>query len=85
MTLYKFNKLRENEQFDMLLKDGIIVAKRKEIYYDYVLYQLAKIYVELKYHKDHRRMPDIRAFTSSGNALIPYLETVDISFLLSAE
>ncbi|CAN5871653.1 hypothetical protein BH11BAC4_BH11BAC4_04560 [soil metagenome] len=82
MTLYQFNKLREVEQFDVLLSDGIIVGRRKDYSYEYVLYQLNKIYIELRYYKDHKTMPSIRGFTCSGNSIKPYLEQIDISELL---
>ena len=82
MTVYQFNKLREVDQFDLLLSNGVIVGKRKEKSYEYVLYHLDKIYIELKYHKDHRTMPAIKSFTSTGNALLPYIEHIDISGLL---
>lgn len=82
MTLYKFNKLREVEQFDILLSDGVIIGRRKDKSYDYVLYQLNNIYIELKYYRDYKTMPAMRGFTSTGNSLLPYLEQVDISGLL---
>ena len=82
MTLYQFNKLKETDQFDILLSDGIIIGRRKDNMYEYVLYQLHNIYIELRYYKDHKTMPSLRGFTCKGNSLQPYLEQIDISGLL---
>jgi dUTPase len=66
----------------VLLSNGVIVAKRKDEIYQYVLYQMDRIYIELKYHKDHKTMPGIRGFTSTGKSLLRYIEHIDISALL---
>ena len=81
MTVLQFNKLKETEQFNVLLTHGVIVAKRSNKKYKYVLYQVDNIYIELQYLKNQKTMPDVRGFTCSGKSLLPYIENIDLSEL----
>jgi hypothetical protein len=82
MTLNQFNKLKETQQFDILSARGAMVAKRKDKRFEFILYQLDDMYIEIKYFKDHKTIPQVKAFYVTDKALLPYLEAINIKGLL---
>lgn len=81
MTLFEFRVLSDEEQIDLLYKDGVYIGKRKEDHLSVVLYQLDGFYVEVYYYKYRRLICTINGF-SSTIPLDPYLEQINVQDLV---
>ncbi len=75
MNLFDFKLLPENEQIDLLYKEGIYIGKRKVNNQDAVLYQFEAFYAEIYYREYRKYISRIFCF-SSTTLLDPYLEQI---------
>jgi hypothetical protein len=82
MNLYEFEMLTDNEQVDLLYKEGVYLGKRKVGEYSVVLYQVDNFYIEILYKKYRYYISRIRCFTSV-KLLDPYLSQIDIVELIN--
>jgi hypothetical protein len=81
MTLFDFSILSDEEQIDVLYKQGVYVGKRAGPKGVAVLYQVNDFYVEVLYRKYRYIVAHISC--SSGTALLePYLGQIDVSEVL---
>jgi len=82
MTLDEFSILNETRQAETLLDHGIFLADRLYKNFSIFLYQLDGFYVEVYHNLRFDVMQGIRCF-GDDDALQPYLESIDISCLVS--
>ncbi|MFL5741604.1 MAG: hypothetical protein ACJ75B_15370 [Flavisolibacter sp.] len=78
--LVQFNELTQEEQFDILHRDGVHVGKRKVGRQTVILFQLYGFYVEV-YYKHYRKEIDHTITSSSADILQPYLEQIRVKGL----
>ncbi len=82
MTLLDFRMLSDNEQIDLLYKDGVYIGKIIEENLIKTLYQLGAFYVEVHYQKYRCFVTRLFCF-SSTMLLQPYLEQMDVEDLVN--
>lgn len=82
MTLFEFQLLSEGEQITALYQQGAYIGKRKEEKRTVLLYQLESFYVEVHYRSYRRYVYKIRC-SGSTSILDPYLEQIDVEYLVS--
>ena len=82
MNQFDFSLLEENEQLDILFKDGVYIGKRKEGGRSILLYQLEGFYVEVYYLKHRSHAVKVKCFRSTL-FLDPYLEDFPVNHLVS--
>lgn len=75
--LKEYTDLPEEQQFDILHRDGVYVGKRKAGKQTVVLFQLYGFYVEVHY-KQYRKQIDHTVATDDAGILHPYLEQITI-------
>ena len=80
MTMYDFQLLQEQEQIDLLYKNGMFIGKRKEGCCIILLYQYESFYVEVVYRKYRRHVKQLHC-SDSTELLDPYLEQIDVKNL----
>ena len=80
MTMYDFQLLPEQEQTDLLHKNGLYIGKRKEGCFIILLYQCENFYVEVVYRKYRSHVKQLHCFDST-ELLDPYLEQIDVKNL----
>lgn len=80
LGLAEFNELMEDQQFDLLHRDGVYVGKRKEGKQTIVLFQLYSFYIEV-YYKQYRKQIDHIVTSDDANILHSYIDQVDVSEL----
>ena len=78
----QINTPNEAEQADKLLKDGILVAQRKEQYCNIFLYQVEGNYIEVFIHEHFNVIIKVNRFTNTLH-LEPYLSYINIEKLLT--
>jgi len=81
MTYMEFNLLFESEKMQVIWKKGVLIAKRTEGHYDYLLYQINNFYVEEQVHRHYNVRKAYQTFRDTEK-LEPYLKNVDISALV---
>lgn len=81
MTLNEFLLLQDNEQTDLLYRQGVYIGKRKEAEKIIVLYQLYSFYIEIIYSKYRHTIIRLNWFTST-DVLNPYLKYIDVEELI---
>lgn len=81
MTLDQFTLLNEAKQAETLLERGIYLADRVYKNFSIILYQLDSFYVEVYHNLRFDIMQGMRCF-QDDDALLPYLESIDISSLV---
>ena len=81
MSLYEFRLLRNDEQIDLLYREGVYVGKRKVNGNIATLYQLDGFYVEIIYSKYRQYINRLDFFTSTY-CLQPYLKQIDVEELI---
>jgi hypothetical protein len=75
--LEEFRQLLQEQQFDLLHKDGVYIGKRKPGKQTIVLFQLYSFYVEVHYRKYRKEIDHL--VTSDDTAILqPYLEQIPI-------
>jgi len=82
MTLDEFSILNETRQAETLLNRGIFLADRLYKNFSIFLYQLDDFYVEVYHNLRFDIMQGMRCF-GDDDALQPYLESIDISNLVT--
>jgi hypothetical protein len=82
MNQFDFSLLEENEQLDVLFKDGVYIGKRKEADRSILLYQLEGFYVEVYYLKHRSCIVKLKCFRSTL-FLDPYLVDFPVNHLIS--
>jgi hypothetical protein len=82
MWLTEFMHLKKPKQVELLYKEAVYIAKRKEGNLVSVLYQLDGFYVEVLYLKYRWQIGCINAF-ESVDLLDPYLEFMDVEELIN--
>jgi hypothetical protein len=82
MTMVEFKQLELPEQIADLYEHGVYLGKRKEEELAVLLYQLDCFYVEV-FYKTYRK--DVLEIQVSESVLVldPYLEQIDLEFLVS--
>lgn len=83
MTITDFSLLTLTEQLSLLYVDGVYLSKRKSGNTTVLLFQLQNVYVEIFYIK-YRQVVDHVRFSDSLDILDPYLDSISIGNLLSA-
>ena len=78
--LVQFKELTQEEQLDMLHRDGVHVGKRRVGKQTVILFQLYGFYVEV-YYKHYRKEIDHIITSSSTEILQPYLEQIRVKGL----
>ena len=74
--MFDFKILTDEEQTDLLLKQGAYIGKRICNDMTMVLYQLEGFYIEISYTKYRHHISSIRC--SAGTAILePYLEQME--------
>jgi hypothetical protein len=81
MTLFDFQILAQNEQIDLLYREGVYVGKRKQGDHTLVLYQLESFYVEVWYLQYRKWIEKLHCFRSTS-LLDPYLDLMDLEHLV---
>jgi hypothetical protein len=81
MNLLEFNKLDAINKFDALCRCGELLGERISQGAKVLLYQIDAFYVEVYYVASLNKIAKMRSF-SSTNLLKPYLEEIDISYLV---
>lgn len=82
MTLDEFSLMNDARQAETLLERGIFLADRLYKNFSIILYQLDNFYVEVYHNLRFDIMQGMRCF-EDDEALQPYLESIDISCLVS--
>ena len=82
MTLDEFAGMNETQQAETLLEHGNFLADRLYKNFSIFLYQLDSFYVEVYHNLRFDILQGIRCF-EDDDALQPYLESIDISCLVS--
>jgi hypothetical protein len=77
MTLFDFKLLTEEDQLDLLHKEGVYIGKRKEAGLTILLYQLDSFYVEVFYKKYRYYVHELKC-TDLMSCLDPYLEQIKV-------
>ena len=78
MNLYRFLKLDETQQTEILWYNGVQIGRRKDEEHTILLYQVESFYVEVFYNRKEKIIKKYRCF-ESVEQLAPYLDTIDIS------
>ncbi|HYO21831.1 MAG TPA: hypothetical protein VER36_05460 [Flavisolibacter sp.] len=78
--LTEYNELTEEQQLDLLHRDGVYVGKRKIGKQTLVLFQLYGFYVEV-YYKQYRRQIERTLATDDVNILHPYIDQINVKDL----
>ena len=81
MSLNEFRQLTENDQIDLLYKQGVYVGKRNQNERVVVLYQVDSFYVEIFYRKYRQYIARMHFFTTTDK-LQPYLKQIDVEELI---
>lgn len=81
MTLYEFNKLNKQEQYEVLWEHGVHVSERDDETFTYITYQIFSFYIEVKYNRTDNVIQGNRSFCTDTQ-LKPYLTRIDISDLI---
>lgn len=84
LGLKEFTQLLQEQQFDLLHKDGVYIGKRKSEKQTIVLFQLYSFYVEVHYKK-YRKEIDHLITSEDTFILQPYLEQIDVRDLKKDE
>ena len=81
MTMYDFQLLPEQQQIEILYRDGVYIGKRRDGVSIILLYQLESFYVEVYYRKYRSHIKQLYCFESTDQ-LDPYLEQIDVENLV---
>ena len=82
MTLLEYRMLTDEEQIDLLYKNGVYIGKIVEKNLTKILYQLGAFYVEVHYQKYRCFINRLYCFSSTMK-LTPYLEQMDVEDLVN--
>ena len=73
--------LDEIDQADVIWESGVLIGKRKDEYYNVLLFQVDGFYAEIYYHSHFNVINKIKTFSDTAE-LEPYLQAISISELL---
>jgi hypothetical protein len=82
MRLKKFQSLSNTQQVALLYKQGVYIGKRKSGKKTVLLYQLDSFYVEV-FYLSYRRYIYNMSYSESIEILDPYLEQINVEYLVS--
>ncbi|MGE5518958.1 MAG: hypothetical protein ACM3VS_03450 [Candidatus Dadabacteria bacterium] len=82
ITIYEYSLLEDQQQIDLLYREGAYLAKRRCGNLQVILYQLDCFYIEVFYSKYRQVIKQLKCFQSTEH-LGPYLEQVDIGDLVN--
>ena len=77
MTSSYFDQLNEATQTDVIWENGVYLDRRKEGFYNVLLFQLGDFYTEIFYHAHFNVIIKIRSF-SDTDLLAPYLDKIKL-------
>ena len=80
MKRQQFNTTQEIDQASHLIKDGVLLAERKEGFYQVLLYQTGGSYLEVYRHTHFNVIIKVVNFTDTAH-LDPYLDNISIDML----
>ena len=80
MTSSYFEQLTETRQTDVIWECGVYLDRRKEGYYNILLFQVADFYTEIFYHAHFNVIIKIVSF-SDTDLLATYLEKIKLQTL----
>lgn len=75
--LKEYQQLADDQQLDILHRDGVYVGKRKEGKQTIVLFQLYGFYIEV-YYKHYRRQIEKTIASDNPDILQPYIDQINI-------
>lgn len=75
--LAEYAELTQDQQFDLLHRDGVYVGKRKAGKQTVVLFQLYGFYVEV-FYKQYRKHVERTIATDNPDILQPYIDQIDV-------
>jgi len=75
--LAEYIELEEDQQFEILHRDGVYIGKRKVGKQTVVLFQLYGFYVEV-FYKHYRRHVDHTVATDNADILQPYIDQINV-------
>ena len=73
MKLSDFIVLDDVQKKDVLLHQGVLVAKRNSTDCMFFLFQMENYYVESEFYKENKTIKEFRAFMNP-KSLVPYLD-----------
>lgn len=76
-------QLDEIDQAELIWESGVLIGKRKDDYYNVLLFQVDAFYAEIYYHSHFNVIIKIETFSNTAE-LEPYLQTISISDLLDS-
>ena len=82
MRISDFIMLKEEEKKQVVLHEGVLVAKRSDYNYMVFLFQLESYYVETYCNLHNKAIDEYRVFDNT-TLLHPYLDTISIGHLLN--
>ena len=84
MTTSYFDRLTETRQTDVIWENGVFLARRKEGFYNILLFQVEGFYTEIYYHSHFIVIIKIVSF-SDTDLLEPYLNKIKVATLLNQQ
>ena len=83
ITFYEFNSFTRKEKIEVLCEYSVFLCERPHATFRIVLYQISNFYVEIKYNKQNNTIAEFQIFINT-KMLEPYLNQIDISYILAA-
>lgn len=75
-------QMTEMEQADVIWEKGVLIGKRKDGFYNILLFQVDAFYAEIFYHSHFNVIIQIRTFSNTAE-LEPYLQAISLADLFS--
>ena len=75
--LAEYNELLQNQQFDILHRDGVYIGKKKAGNKTIVLFQLYGFYVEV-YYRQYRKHIEYTVSSDNPDILHDYIDQVQV-------
>jgi len=82
MRMCEFQFLSCEEQLSILYQQGVYIGKKKADQFSKLLFQLESFYVEITYVSYRLSIHEMR-FSESTLILDPYIEQIDVEFLVT--
>ena len=83
MTTSYFDQLTEARQTDVIWENGVFLDRRKEGFYNILLFQLDDFYTEIYYHAHFNVIIKIVSFNDT-DLLTPYLDKINLPEFFSS-
>lgn len=81
MKRFTLSQLNETDQADLIMETGVLIGKRKDDYYNVLLFQIDAFYAEIFYHSHFNVIIKVETFSNTSK-LEPYLAKISIKDLL---